>query len=32
VSAFGTSPLKVTVEQIHEACNVAGHGVVEGAL
>ena len=32
VSVFGTSPLKVRMEQIHEGSNVAGHGVVEGAL
>ena len=29
---FGTSPLKVRMEQIHERSNVAGHGVVEGSL
>ena len=32
VSALGTPPLKVRMEQIHEGSNVAGHGVVEGAL
>ncbi len=32
VAAFGTSPLKVTMEQIHKASNVAGYGVLEGAL
>ena len=32
VSVFGTSPLKVRMEQIHERSNVARHGVVEGTL
>ena len=29
---FGTSPLKVRMEQIYEGSNVACHGLVEGAL
>jgi hypothetical protein len=29
---LGTSPLEVRMEQIHEGSDVAGHGLVEGAL
>jgi hypothetical protein len=29
---FGTSPLKVRMEQIHEGSDVTGRGLVEGAL
>ena len=32
VPLFGTSPLKVRMKQVYEGPDVAGHGLVEGAL